>query len=301
MAATPHRPDPDPSHRRWPSGKEQRAPADPEASAAADDSVVGARRHRRSWTAFDRLSARERNVLIQVGVISVVAVGDRPAVVGRRSHRGRHDARPGGHRSLRETRRPQPVIDVQPPVVRVSATPGVCNVLGVTTLSARAFSDRAAACRAVASDAGLRGREGAGPGRGRRRCARRRPDLRLHRPVLDAAVPRSDDDGTGSALPRPGRPGGAAGPRGARRGGAARADHADRRGRRRRLPRKLHAQSLATGPGGCCVLASSVATENAATISYATVGIVFTVLTAPVASHAIARAARRRGAEAEPR
>lgn len=49
------------------------------------------------------------------------------------------------------------------------------------------------------------------------------------------------------------------------------------------------------------MLASSVATENAATISYATVGIVFTVLTAPVASHAIARAARRRGAEAEPR
>jgi multicomponent Na+:H+ antiporter subunit G len=64
---------------------------------------------------------------------------------------------------------------------------------------------------------------------------------------------------------------------------------------------KLHAQGLATGPGVCCVLASSVATENAATISYAAVGIVFTVLTAPVASHAIARAARRRGAPAEPR
>jgi multicomponent Na+:H+ antiporter subunit G len=64
---------------------------------------------------------------------------------------------------------------------------------------------------------------------------------------------------------------------------------------------KLHAQGLATGPGVCCVLASSIATENAATISYAMVGIVFTVLTAPVASHAIARAARRRGALPESR
>lgn len=64
---------------------------------------------------------------------------------------------------------------------------------------------------------------------------------------------------------------------------------------------KLHAQGLATGPGVCCVLASSVATEDASTISYAAVGIVFTVLTAPVASHAIARAARRRSAQVEPR
>jgi multicomponent Na+:H+ antiporter subunit G len=64
---------------------------------------------------------------------------------------------------------------------------------------------------------------------------------------------------------------------------------------------QLHAQGLATGPGVICVLASSIATENAATISYAAIGIVFTVLTSPVASHAIARAARRRGAGPDPR
>lgn len=64
---------------------------------------------------------------------------------------------------------------------------------------------------------------------------------------------------------------------------------------------QLHAQGLATGPGVICVLASSIATEDAATISYAAIGIVFTVLTSPVASHAIARAARRRGAGSDPR
>ncbi|WP_243418379.1 cation:proton antiporter [Actinomycetospora cinnamomea] len=64
---------------------------------------------------------------------------------------------------------------------------------------------------------------------------------------------------------------------------------------------QLHAQGLAAGPGVICVLASSIATENAATISYAAIGIVFTVLTSPVASHAIARAARRRGDETDPR
>ncbi|MDD7968042.1 monovalent cation/H(+) antiporter subunit G [Actinomycetospora lemnae] len=64
---------------------------------------------------------------------------------------------------------------------------------------------------------------------------------------------------------------------------------------------QLHAQGLATGPGVICVLASSIATENAATISYAAIGIVFTVLTSPVAAHAIARAARRRGAGGDPR
>ena len=55
---------------------------------------------------------------------------------------------------------------------------------------------------------------------------------------------------------------------------------------------QLHAQGLATGPGVIAVLASSVATENAATITFAVLAIAFMVLTSPASSHAIARAAR---------
>ena len=62
---------------------------------------------------------------------------------------------------------------------------------------------------------------------------------------------------------------------------------------------QLHAQGLATGPGVICVLAASIATENASIITFAVLGIVFTVLTTPVSSHAIARAARMRGRAAE--
>jgi monovalent cation/proton antiporter MnhG/PhaG subunit len=57
---------------------------------------------------------------------------------------------------------------------------------------------------------------------------------------------------------------------------------------------QLHAQGLATGPGVITVLASSVATENAAIITFAVLGIAFVVLTSPVSSHAIARAAHSR-------
>ena len=57
---------------------------------------------------------------------------------------------------------------------------------------------------------------------------------------------------------------------------------------------QLHAQGLATGPGVITVLASSVATENAAIITFAVLGIAFVVLTSPVSGHAIARAAHRR-------
>ena len=57
---------------------------------------------------------------------------------------------------------------------------------------------------------------------------------------------------------------------------------------------QLHAQGLATGPGVIAVLASSVATENAAIITFAVLGIAFVVLTSPVSGHAIARAAHRR-------
>ena len=57
---------------------------------------------------------------------------------------------------------------------------------------------------------------------------------------------------------------------------------------------KLHAQGLATGPGVIAVLASSVATENAAIITFAELAIAFVVLTSPVSGHAIARAAHSR-------
>lgn len=56
---------------------------------------------------------------------------------------------------------------------------------------------------------------------------------------------------------------------------------------------QLHAQGLATGPGVIAVLASSVATENAAIISFAALGILFMAITSPMSSHAIARAAHR--------
>lgn len=64
-----------------------------------------------------------------------------------------------------------------------------------------------------------------------------------------------------------------------------------------RLPNtysQLHAQGLATGPGVIAILASSVATENAAIITFAALAIAFIALTSPVAGHAIARAAHRR-------
>lgn len=57
---------------------------------------------------------------------------------------------------------------------------------------------------------------------------------------------------------------------------------------------QLHAQGLATGPGVIAILASSIATEDAAIITFATLTIVFVALTSPVSSHAIARAAHRR-------
>ena len=69
-----------------------------------------------------------------------------------------------------------------------------------------------------------------------------------------------------------------------------------------RLPNtysQLHAQGLATGPGIIAVLAASIATENAAIITFAVLAIAFVVLTSPVSGHAIARAARHRGVPRE--
>jgi monovalent cation/proton antiporter MnhG/PhaG subunit len=58
---------------------------------------------------------------------------------------------------------------------------------------------------------------------------------------------------------------------------------------------QLHAQGVATGPGVIAVLASSVATENAAIITFAVLAITFIAITSPTASNAIARAAHPRG------
>jgi multicomponent Na+:H+ antiporter subunit G len=52
---------------------------------------------------------------------------------------------------------------------------------------------------------------------------------------------------------------------------------------------RLHAQGLATGPGVTAVLASSVATENAAIITFAVLAIAFITVTSTTASNAIAR------------
>ena len=64
--------------------------------------------------------------------------------------------------------------------------------------------------------------------------------------------------------------------------------------RQRETYGQLHAQGLATGPGAISVLASSIATENAAIITFAVLAIAFVALTSPVSGHAIARAAHRR-------
>lgn len=57
---------------------------------------------------------------------------------------------------------------------------------------------------------------------------------------------------------------------------------------------QLHAQGLATGPGIIAVLTSSIATENAAIITFAGLAIAFIVLSSPASSHAIARVAHDR-------
>jgi multicomponent Na+:H+ antiporter subunit G len=64
-----------------------------------------------------------------------------------------------------------------------------------------------------------------------------------------------------------------------------------------RLPNtlsQLHAQGIATGPGVIAIFGSSVATENAAIITFAVLGMAFVMFTSPVSGHAIARAAHRR-------
>lgn len=63
--------------------------------------------------------------------------------------------------------------------------------------------------------------------------------------------------------------------------------------RLRRPHYRLRVQGLATGPGVIAVLASSIATQNAPTITFAALTVAFIVLSSPTSSHAIAH--ERRG------
>ncbi len=63
---------------------------------------------------------------------------------------------------------------------------------------------------------------------------------------------------------------------------------------------QLHAAGLVTGPAVICILLASVATGEAEIITSAVLMIVFLLITAPLASHAIANAARHRPDAAEP-
>lgn len=60
------------------------------------------------------------------------------------------------------------------------------------------------------------------------------------------------------------------------------------------LPRQLHAAGLITGPATIAILLAAVATDRAEIVTSAVLVIVFVLTTAPLSSHAIARAAHAR-------
>ena len=62
---------------------------------------------------------------------------------------------------------------------------------------------------------------------------------------------------------------------------------------------QLHAAGLVTGPAVICVLAASIATGNAETITSAALVIIFVLVTSPLAAHAIAQADHRARLEAD--
>lgn len=64
---------------------------------------------------------------------------------------------------------------------------------------------------------------------------------------------------------------------------------------------QLHAAGLLTGPAVIAVLLAAVDTRNAEVVTSAALVVVFLVVTAPLSSHAIARAAHRREGEGEER
>lgn len=60
------------------------------------------------------------------------------------------------------------------------------------------------------------------------------------------------------------------------------------------LPRQLHAAGLVTGPATIAILLAAFATGRADVITSAVLVIVFLLITAPLSSHAIARASHAR-------
>jgi multicomponent Na+:H+ antiporter subunit G len=58
---------------------------------------------------------------------------------------------------------------------------------------------------------------------------------------------------------------------------------------------QVHPAGLVTGPAVILILLASVATRNAEIITSAVLVVVFLLITSPLAGHAIAQAARRRG------
>jgi monovalent cation/proton antiporter MnhG/PhaG subunit len=60
------------------------------------------------------------------------------------------------------------------------------------------------------------------------------------------------------------------------------------------LLRRMHVAGLVTGPAVIAVLLGAVASARASVITSAVLVIVFVLITAPLSTHAIARAARRR-------
>jgi monovalent cation/proton antiporter MnhG/PhaG subunit len=60
------------------------------------------------------------------------------------------------------------------------------------------------------------------------------------------------------------------------------------------LPRQLHAAGLITGPATIAILLAALATDRAEIITSAVLVVVFVLITAPLSSHAIARAAHER-------
>ena len=63
---------------------------------------------------------------------------------------------------------------------------------------------------------------------------------------------------------------------------------------------QLHAAGLVTGPALVLVLLAAVATGSAEIITSAALVLLFVLVTSPLSSHAIARAARREPSEAAP-
>ena len=66
--------------------------------------------------------------------------------------------------------------------------------------------------------------------------------------------------------------------------------------RRPAIFEQLHAAGIVTGPAVLLVLVAAVAADSAEILTSAVLVVLFVLVTSPLSAHAIARAARRRGA-----